>query len=109
MRSVLTYVNDEVFYSDICVGALSAIPRWHFARVMEARGEDGVTPRLSNALLAFRESTCQISSARNVLAEHLLNREPSSGILRMTLYGSLLREYSYLAEKKEYAYVNLFP
>ena len=83
MRSVLEYVNGDAVYSDICDGALSAIPRWHFARALEARGDEGVTPRLGNALLAFYESTCEIARSRNGLKENILNRDPSDGILRM--------------------------
>ena len=99
IRSVLEYVKEEAFYTDVCVGALSAIPRWRFARTLETREDDSITPRLGNALKAFHSSTAEITRGRNVLAEHLVNRESSADILRMVLYGALMRSYLYLVEK----------
>ena len=51
--SVLEFVKSACLYVDIAVGALSAIHRGHFARVMESREEDSSSPRLGGALLAF--------------------------------------------------------
>ena len=99
MQSVLTYVKGPEFFTDVCVGALSAIPRWHFARVLEVKGAAGTSPRLGNALVAYYESTCQITRGRNELVEHLVNREPDVGEIKLCLFGSLMRSYLYLADK----------
>ena len=100
MRSALAYTKNDALYSDACVGSLSAIPRWRFARVLESRGEEGATPRLDNALSAFYDSTSKMTWGSNVLTEHILNKDPSAANLRMLLYGSLMRAYLYLAGEK---------
>ena len=99
MRSVLRFAKSYAFYLDIAAGALSAIHRWHFARVLESRGADSSSPRLWNALLAFYESTCEIIRGCNAATEHILNRAADPGVYRLTLYGALIREYLYMAEK----------
>ena len=101
MQAVLTYVKGPKFFTDVCIGALSAIPRWHFARALEVKGGEGVTPRLGNALVTYYESTCEISRGRNELVEHIVSREPSEGELRLALFGSLMRSYLYLADKND--------
>ena len=109
MASVLEYVKDSKFFMDVVIGALSAIPRWKFARVLEAKAEDTYSPRLGNAMRAFYSSTCEILQGKNVLVEHILNREPECGVIRMALYGAIMRSYFYLAEKcdRSKAYVRL--
>ena len=104
MQSVLSYVKDPKFFIDVCVGALSCIPRWRFARVLEVKEGEGVTPRLGNALAAYYDSTSDIARGRNELVEHLVNREPEEGVLRLTLFGSLMRSYLYLADKNGESY-----
>ena len=101
MKSVLEYVRSPKFFTDISIGALSAIPRWKFARVLEGKNEDGFYPRLSKALDAFYRETCDISQGNNALVEQVVTRDPSAGTLRLTLFGALMRAYLYLAEKAE--------
>ena len=85
----------------MCVGALSAIPRWHFARALDVKGEEGISPRLGNAIEAYYQSTLEILRGRNELVEHLVGREPESGEIRLSLFGSLMRPYLYLAERND--------
>ena len=101
MESVLSYVKEAKFFNDVCAGALSAIPRWKFARVLEAKGSDGISPRLGKAISAFFKSTRTIICGENVLVEHIINREPSADTLRMSLFGALMRSYLYLADKHD--------
>ena len=96
---MLGYSRTGALYSDVCIGALSSMPRWHFARASESQGSDGATPRLSNALRVFRGSTSEMVQGRNVLVEHILNKDPAAGELRMALHGSLMRAYLYLVGK----------
>ena len=104
MQSVLGYVRSSKFFVDICVGALSAIPRWRFARVLDAKTKHAFSPRLGNALGAFYSATCDISQGKNALTEHIVNRDPCDGELRMTLFGSIMRSYLYVDEKCELSY-----
>ena len=103
MASVLEYVKDAKFFTEVSVGALSAIPRWKFARVLEARTKGAHSPRLGNALRAFFVATCEISQGKNLLVEHIINREPSCDSIRMALFGAIMRSYLYLAEKSSSA------
>ena len=98
-QSVLAFVKEPEFSTGVCVGALSAVPRRRFARALEVKGEAATSPRLGNALAAFYHPTCEISRGRNQLAEHLVNREPTAGEIRLALRGSLIRSYLYLADK----------
>ena len=88
-------------YVELIVGALSSIPRWRFARAIGVRECDTYTPRLGNALDTFYTSTCEVVEGRNLLAEHLVNRERESGAIRLTLYAALVRAYLYLADKND--------
>ena len=107
MRSVLQFVKSELFYLEVTVGALSAIPRWHFARVLESKEGDSTSPRLWKALLAFYIKTCEILKGENVVTEHIISRESDSGMFRLTLYGALMRAYLYMAEKNSFTCVRL--
>ena len=99
MRSVLDYTRSIKFHSDICIASLSSIPRWRFARALEDREATGTSPRLGTAMRAFYASTCSIIRGGDLLTEHLINRDPNAGTLRLSLYGSLMRAYLYLAER----------
>ena len=61
-------------------------------------GREDRPPRLKGALARFFKSACEITSAENVLTVHIINSEDRAGLPRTTLYGSLMREYLYLAE-----------
>ena len=100
LRSVLDFVKTDVFFLDVSVGALSAIPRWHFARVLEANDADSSSPRLQDAILAMYESACEIVRGCNVLTEHISNKETDAGAYRLSLYGAIMRPYLYMTEKK---------
>ena len=102
IQSVVEYVKGDAFYIHVCVGALSAIPRWRFARVLEVRSDEGITPRLGNALQDFYKSTSEITCGSNALTEHIVNRDPSAGTLRLLLNASLMRAYLYLVEKNDH-------
>ena len=101
MQSVRAYISSNTFYSDICVGALSAIPRWKFAQKLESRGDEGCSKRLTKALTAFYEETRAITLSKNVLVEHVVNRDPMGNTLRMLIYGAMIRAYVYLVEKND--------
>ena len=96
---MLDFVKTDVFPLEVSVGALSAVPRWRFARVLEAKGEDSSSPRLHDALLAMYKSTCEIGRGCNVLKEHISNKETDAGAYRLSLYGAIMRSYLYMAEK----------
>ena len=83
------------FFIDVCVGALSAIPRWRFSRALEVKVLEGAAPRLENALVSYYEPPCEISRGRNDLTEHIVNREPEAGEIMLVLFGSLLCALSY--------------
>ena len=100
---MLEFAKTEEFFTNISVGSLSAIPRWRFARVLEVKAGDSHSPRLGNALGAFYLSTCEIAQGKNLLVEHIINRETHHGVLRMVLFGSIMRAYLYLAEKSDRA------
>ena len=91
----------NTLYVELVVGALSSIPRWHFARALGVRECDSYSPRLGNALDKFYTSTREVVEGRNILVEHLVNRERESGVIRLTLYASLMRSYLYLSDKND--------
>ena len=97
MRSVLDFVQGGEFYHQLAMGALSAIHLWRFARRTRRKGGDAGAPRLKGALASFFKSTFEITSAENVPTGHIINREESAGLLRMTLYGSIMRDCLYFA------------
>ena len=104
MRTVIEYTQSEKFYSDVCIASLSSIPRWSFARVIEEREEKkGTSSRLGSALRAFYITMCKMVSGRDLLTEHLVNRGPSAGVLRLSLYAPLMRAYLYMAQKNRCA------
>ena len=107
MRSVLQFVKADVFYLDVAVGDLPAIPRWHFARVLESMEGDSTSPRLGKALLAFYEKTCEIVRGENVVTENVIDREADPRVFKLTLYGALMRAYLYMAEKNSFACARL--
>ena len=82
------------------MGAPAPIPRWRFVRALGAHERDLPPPRLAEALLSFYESTCGVADAKNIFADHLVNRERESGVLTLTLYGYLVRECLYVDGKK---------
>ena len=102
---MLEYTQSGKFYIDVCVASLSAIQRWHFARALDVRETKGTAPRLGSALLAFYVSTRDIVRGGDTLTEHMANRDPCAGVLRLSLYGPLMRAYLYHAEKNMRAYV----
>ena len=86
---------------DVLIGSLSAIPRWRFARALCSEDIDATDNRSTQALSAFYESTSEILDSKNIVVEHLVNRETDAGLVRLMLYGALMRCYLYLAEKNE--------
>ena len=54
---------------------------------------------LGGAVVAFSKSTCEITRAENAPTDHIINREEDPGLLRMTLYGSIMRACLYLDER----------
>ena len=103
MRSVLDFVKGGEFRPQLDVGALSAMPLWRFDREIEERGRESCAPRRKSALSSFLKSTCESTCPGNVLTDHIINREENAALLRMTLYGSLMRAYLYLSEKNSSA------
>lgn len=97
-------VRGSYFFDELLAGALSAIHRWCFAMALCTREPDAASHRLVQALNSFYKSTCEIADAENVLAENVVNREKEAGLLRLNVYGALMRSYLYLAEKNDTAY-----
>ena len=67
--------------------------------MLESREEDSPSPRSGGALLAFYDSARDVIRGGNAAAEHILNKAEDSGVSRLTLYGSLIREYLYMEGK----------
>ena len=86
---------------DVLIGSLSAIPRWSFARALCSEDIDATAHRSTQALSAFYQSASEILDSKNIVVEHLVNRETDAGVVRLMLYGALMRGYLYLAEKNE--------
>ena len=59
-------------------------------------------PRMRDS--SIYDSTGEITRFRYELADHIVNRGPEAGIIRLILFGSLIRAYLWLAEKSGWPY-----
>ena len=98
-KDVLNFSRSEGFRENILTGSLSSIPRWCYARKLEALIRDPKTPRATEALGALLESTRGIIRGENYTVNHFIGRDCNRGRLRLCLYTSLMRTALYLSEK----------
>ena len=100
-RSVVQFAGSEEFYESILVGPLSSIPRWKYARALEAKDiKEGVS-RTAEASAALVESTSDIIRGGNCVVQHFIDREEKQDLLRLSLYAALMRTALYLSEKND--------
>ena len=72
----------------VSVVALSSIPRWRLAIALDVNEVERTSPCLGCALVAFYDPTCEITPGRNALTEHIVNRWPAAGVVRLVLFDS---------------------
>ena len=98
-RAAALFSKSDEFYEDILVGALSAIPRWRYARAIEVKGREPGCARTEDSLQALLGSKKEIIGGRNALCEYLIRRGWADAIVRLSLYSSLMRASLCISEK----------
>ena len=78
------------------IAAVSSIPRWRFARSIEAKEEIGVTRNLDKAIVDFMDSSRVIISGKNNLCNFPVGRKPGKCALYIQIYAALARTALYL-------------
>ena len=74
MKSVLDYVSDREYERNVLVAPISAIPRWKFARSIEAIQGDPKRSRFPRAMGSYFLACHEIVLGMDAVAEFFINR-----------------------------------
>ena len=80
-RAAVLFSKSDEFYEYILVGALSAIPRWRYARALEVKDREPGCAGTEDALQALLESTNGIIGGRMSYAGILLTAAGETQVL----------------------------
>ena len=74
MKSVLDFTQGRAYSWNVLIATISALPRWRFARPLEADERDGADTRLISAQKSYYISCQEIVLGMNHFAEFFINR-----------------------------------